>query len=273
MISASTVAPDAVAPAHPHRRDTRILVEERFFLEVEAPVAAGAAERRVGARFVAGDQVVDIAPDERERRIAGVAGAAAPAGRRARRTRRRADAVGVTSRRRGGATAPARRRGGGVALGSRVGAAVGTSATPWALGDGDGDAARRRLARARARRTAMATATAGGLGDGGAATSVTTGCGADGCGTGVTAGAEVAPSSGSVPRFWNAEIRAPMPRPATMTPMISAAIGSGPPPVPPALDLRRRWSDGGGAVRDRASHRAFRAFGKRPCRRARMRRT
>jgi hypothetical protein len=57
----------------------------------------------------------------------------------------------------------------------------------------------------------------------------------------VTAGAEVAPSSGSVPRFWNADTSAPIPSPATMTPMISAAIGNGPPPVPPALDR------GGGA--------------------------
>jgi hypothetical protein len=41
-----------------------------------------------------------------------------------------------------------------------------------------------------------------GFGDGGAVgSSVTTGCGPVGCGTGVTSGAEVAPSSGSVPRF------------------------------------------------------------------------
>lgn len=35
----------------------------------------------------------------------------------------------------------------------------------------------------------------------GVGASVITGCGADGCGTGVTSGAEVAPSSGDVPRF------------------------------------------------------------------------
>ena len=85
-------------------------------------------------------------------------------------------------------------------------------------------------------------------------TGVNNACGADGCGTGVTAGTEVAPSSGGgVPRFWNAEISAPMPSPATMTPMISAVIGSGPPPpVPPALDRgggelgrrRRGWGSG-----------------------------
>ncbi len=86
-------------------------------------------------------------------------------------------------------------------------------------------------------------AVADGVGEGCAVgASVTTGCGPVSCGTGVTSGTEVAPSSGSVPRFWNAETSAPIPSPATITPMISAAIGNGPPPpVPPALDL----GDGG----------------------------
>jgi hypothetical protein len=71
-----------------------------------------------------------------------------------------------------------------------------------------------------------------------------------GCGTGVTCGIDVAPSSGTVARFWNAETRAPIPRPATMTPMISAAIGKGPPPVPPpregccGVEGRRRRGSG-----------------------------
>jgi hypothetical protein len=92
-----------------------------------------------------------------------------------------------------------------------------------------------------------------GEGDGeGVGASVTTGRGPSCCGTGVTAGTEVAPSSGTVPRFWNADTSAPIPRPATMTPMINAAIGKGPPPVPPALALggggcwRRRRGAGSG---------------------------
>src|SRR5665213_1714522 len=50
-----------IGPAHTDGRDSRILVEKRFFLEIEAAVAAGAAERRVRAGFIAADQVVDVA--------------------------------------------------------------------------------------------------------------------------------------------------------------------------------------------------------------------
>jgi hypothetical protein len=118
-----------------------------------------------------------------------------------------------------------------VADGAALGAADGDA---FADGDGRGDAV--------------------GDGDGlGVGTGVINGCGG-GCGTGVTAGnAFELISGGGVPRFWNAEISAPMPSPATITPIISAVIGSGPPPpVPPALDRdggelgrrRRCWGSG-----------------------------
>ena len=110
--------------------------------------------------------------------------------------------------------------GAGVAVCAGLGDAVGVGA-----GDGDGDAV--------------------GTGDGVGA-SVASMRGPVGCGTGVTAGTDVAPSSGTVPRFWNADTSAPMPRPATITPIANATVGNGPPPVPPPL-LRR----GGGCVEER----------------------
>ena len=123
--------------------------------------------------------------------------------------------------------------GAAVAVGAGVGLGEGT-------GVGDGDGAR------------DGVGTGVGTGVGGR---VITALGRDGWGTGVTSGIEVAPSSGTVARFWNAETKAPIPSPATMTPMISAAIGRGPPPVPPARDggcddgRRRRGSGSGIASR------------------------
>jgi hypothetical protein len=127
-----------------------------------------------------------------------------------------------------------------VARGEADAAASGDDIAPAAAtlgvadGAGEGDA----LAEGDGFGDGEAVADGVGEGDGGAVgTSVTSGCDPVTCGTGVTWGTEVAPSSGSVPRFWNAETSAPIPSPATITPMISAAIGSGPPPpVPPALD-------------------------------------
>jgi hypothetical protein len=119
--------------------------------------------------------------------------------------------------------------------GEAVGAAV-------AGGVGAGLGGREGVADGAADAVADGSADGVGAGVGG---NVTTGLGPVGCGTGVTAGIDVAPSSGGVARFWNAETSAPIPRPATMTPTISAAIGKGPPPVPPALER------GGGCGRRR----------------------
>jgi hypothetical protein len=124
----------------------------------------------------------------------------------------------------------------GVALGSGValGPAVADGAAV-ALGDGDGTG--------EGDGDGLGDGEADGLGEGvGVGARVTTGLGPLGWGTGVTAGIEVAASSGAPARFWKAETRAPMPRPATMTPMMSAAIGKGPPPVPPPL---ARGGEGG----------------------------
>src|SRR5580693_6412329 len=57
-----------VGSGHADRCDVRILVEERFFLEVEAPVAGGAPQGGVGAGLVTGRQVGDVAAHQRDGR-------------------------------------------------------------------------------------------------------------------------------------------------------------------------------------------------------------
>ena len=84
--------------------------------------------------------------------------------------------------------------------------------------------------------------------------SVGAGVTGEGCGTGVTTGAE-AGKFGVVLRFMRAEPSAPIPSPAMITPIATAANGSGPPPpVPPPLlrfgvgsaEERRRRESGSG---------------------------
>ncbi len=168
---------------------------------------------------------------------------------------------------------------GGVALGRALGTALALGAADGAL-DAATDGAAEGLGAAVALATGDGEVEGAGDGDAdgdgsgeGVGASVGSGDCGEGCGTGVTTGADVAPSCGSVPRFWNAEMSAPIPRPATITPIANATVGSGPLPVPPPLAFR----GGGGADGRRRGGRgsdiarAFRASGKRPCRRARMR--